>query len=147
MTLERLKQYRDQCQELQQLKADITRAQLKMHRITTDSVRGSMPEHPYVEHTVVVRGIDVKYADTMHHRIALMEHRQKKLAAQCLEIGTWIAGLADSKLRQIIALRFVKGYEWWKVARVVYGSPRYEDAVKKRVYRFFSKCPKCPESP
>ena len=45
MTLERFKQYRDQKNELQQLKADITRAQLKMHRITTDSVLGSMPEH------------------------------------------------------------------------------------------------------
>lgn len=97
MTLERLKQYRDQKNELQQLKADITRAQLKMHRITTDSVRGSMPEHPYVEHTVVVRGIDVKYADTIRRRIALME---------------------DSKLRQIIELRFVKGYEWRKAARI-----------------------------
>lgn len=139
MTLKRLKQYRAQLQEVQQLKSKIVRAELCEPRYTKDSVRGSLPEHPYTEQTVVIRGYDVHYAATMRRRAKLLECRRAKLAAECLEIETWIAGLTDSKLRQIIELRFIKGYEWRKVARIVYGSPCYEDAVRMRVNRLFEK--------
>lgn len=145
MTLERLKQYRDQKNELQQLKAVITRAGLRVRSMTADSVRGSSPEYPYIEHTVLIRGIDVRYSDAMRRRVALLEHRRAKLAAECQEIETWIAGLTDSKLRQIVELRFVKGHKWQKVAKIVYGAPRYEDAAKKRIYRFLKKGLECPE--
>ena len=145
MTLERLKQYKDQKNELQQLKKVIKRAEASMYRRTADAVCGSMTEYPYIERTVVIRGMEAGHSDIMRRRIALLEHRRAKLAAECLGIETWITSLTDSKLRQSVELHFIRDCKWQKVAKIVYGAPRYEDAAKKRVYRFLKKGLECPE--
>ncbi|MEA5059365.1 MAG: hypothetical protein VB049_04935 [Candidatus Pelethousia sp.] len=139
MTLDRLKQYRDQKKELRRLEKNIAAACDKMPSAAPGLVKASWREHPYIEGHMSVYGIDVKQEEIRRRRIALMEHRQKKLYAECLEIEEWIAGLTDSRLRQIIELRFLKGHEWRKVAKAVYGAPGYEDAARKIVARYFEK--------
>lgn len=147
MTLRRLNQYRDQRRELNRLEKEIGSATSGPGRAAADTVRASMPEFPYTAHRVLIQGMDERHAKALRRRVAIWEARRDRLAADCLEIEEWIAGLGDSKLRQIIGLRFLQGYSWRRAAAKVYGAPGYEDAAKKRVYRFFETCPDCPDSP
>lgn len=137
MTLHQLEQYRDQRKELEQLKRQISELSRKRVAVVSDVVQASLVEFPYTKHTVTVRGID-ENAENRHRRLQRIYRRRRvKLEKDQLEVEQWIAALEDSKLRQIVTLRYVQGASWRRIGSEVYGSALSEDAARKRVERFF----------
>lgn len=138
MTLDQLNQYRDQQRELAELERCINETVKSPLRLAFDTVK-SAANFPYKQHVVTVRGID-ESARRRHARlIARYRRRKAKLEQGLEEVERWIDTIEDSKLRQIITMRFIKGKSWRRVAAEVYGAPSFEDAARKRVERFLNK--------
>lgn len=137
MTLHQLEQYRDQRKELEQLKRQIGELSRKRIGIVTDVVQASLEEFPYTKHTVSVTGTSERAVNSKERLQRIYRRRRTKLEREQLEVEQWIAALEDSKLRQIVTMRYVQGDSWRRVGSEVYGSALSEDAARKRVERFF----------
>lgn len=114
MTRELLEDYPHICGELRDL-----------DRLVTDTVSGSLPEPPFIRHTVSVRG--VPYTE-----------RRARLEKQKAEIETFVESLPEAGLRRIVTYRVMEGLPWAQVAARM-GGRWSEEAVKKRYQRFFQK--------
>lgn len=109
----------------------------KTGNVVKDTVRGSSSDYPYTEHPVTITGMP-KRGRSYETKEQRYDRRVMELNAELLQIEAYIDSLQDSQLRQIIHYRYVKGYSWAKVARMI-GGKNTEDAVKKRVYRHFAR--------
>ena len=108
----------------------------KKSRVVKDTVRGSLSSFPYTTHSVKIEG--VRPNKRIEKQEARLSARFERLADMLNEIDDFIDSLQDSQLRQIINYHYIKGYNWVKTARMI-GGKNSVDAVKKRVYRFFSQ--------
>ena len=114
MTKELLEQYPNICGELKDLDS-----------MVTDSVSGSSPDPPFVQHTVSIRGVP-------------LTERRLRLERQKAEIERFVEDIQDAGLRRIITYRALRGLTWGQVAAKM--GWRYSEAgVKKRYQRFFCK--------
>ena len=138
MTLNQLEQYRDLSKEVKMLERRIADLESRPEAFASDSVIASAKCIPYQLHTVTIQGYGNQYQDKINALRAKYIARKKALVGQLEEIETFVDGLKDSRLRQIIEYRYVKGMPWNAVAKNVYGYPS-GDAARKAVTRFFEK--------
>lgn len=139
MTTEKLEQYRALVAEVEVLETRQRKTAAKKPDIVTDTVRGSSPYFPYTSHTISITGEDTRHNATLLRIERARNVRIKKAHKLLAEIEEFIATLEDAKLRRIIEVHYIDGKTWRQTATIVYGSPQYEDAARKRVKRFLQK--------
>lgn len=92
----------------------------------SDTVRGSGSEPPYVQHTIIVRGVDW-----------IRWYRNKKkadeLLARCAEVEADIA-LTPASIRPMLEAKYLEGLTWDQVGERFNASG---DACRMRVDRWF----------
>ena len=124
MTLERLEQYRSIVDEIAELGQ-----QLAEQKLQRDTVKGSMPEYPYIETTIAICGYSP-------HIVARLRRRQAKLICERIAIERFIDGIGDSLTRRVISLRFIQGIGWKKLCNKIPGNT--PDSLRKLVVRYFA---------
>ena len=126
MTKSELEQYKKDRRQILRLKD-----RLKDDCRTFDTVKGSMPEAPYIERTIILTGID---------RVAAAEIQQEitDLERHCDVVKAFIETVPDAELRSIMEFRYIYGYSWPKVMRKMHCTIS-TDAMRKRVERYFEK--------
>ena len=139
MTTDKLEQYRALVAEVEVLEARQRKAASRKPEIVTDTVKGSSPNFPFVSHTISITGEDTRHNATLMRIERARNVRIKKAHKLLAEIEEFIATLEDAKLRRIIEVHYIDGKTWRQTATIVYGSPQYEDAARKRVKRFLQK--------
>lgn len=144
ITLRDLEQYEDLRKERKELQERITYLK-QTADVQHARVRGSMDGWPYVERSFTVTGMSKARSKALTESLIRYSQLEAEIAAKLREIEDWIATVGDARVRRILRLRYVDGKSWRMVAQKVYGSPAYESAAKKRIYRLFPKCPECPE--
>lgn len=82
------------------------------------------------------------YSDSLSRMVAEIVDLKALIAAkqiQCIHernrLERYISSIPDSLTRQIFALRFINGLNWYQTAMHVGGS-NTEDSVRQRVYRY-----------
>ena len=137
MTTEKLEQYRALVAEVEVLEARQRKASSRKPEIVTDTVKGSSPNFPFISHTIGITGEqqDAALQRIQKYRAVRIAKAHKLLA----EIEEFLATVDDAKLRRIIDTHYINGKTWRQTASIVYGSPHYEDAARKRVKRFLQK--------
>lgn len=138
MTLKQLEQYRDLSKEVKMLERKIADLESRPGSFVADSVTGSATCIPFQPHTITIQGYGNQYQDKINTMRARYAARKKKLCQQLEEIEAFIEGVEDSRLRQIIEYRYIKGMPWNAVAKNVYGHPS-GDTARMTVTRFFAK--------
>ena len=138
MTLKQLEQYRDLAKEIKMLERKISDLESRPGSFVADSVIGSSPCIPFQPHAITIQGYGNQYQDKINTLRTKYATRKKALVGQLEEIETFIDGLEDSRLRQIIEYRYIKGMPWNVVAKNVYGYPGGNTA-RMAVTRFFEK--------
>jgi hypothetical protein len=84
---------------------------------TVDSVKGSSPCFPYVEHTIKIEGVDmVGYENKARALEKKLEARKTELIQKADEINDFIVSVPDSELRTILTLRYINCMSWQQVA-------------------------------
>lgn len=128
MTKQQLEQYRYMRTELRDLDERIRKGEL-----VSDIVIGSNKESPYIKGPVKITGY-IHDAETA----AALRKRRALLLQACQEIEQWMECIEDSLTRQIVRLRYVDGYHWWKVALKI-GCGNTADSVRKALMRYLEK--------
>lgn len=112
------------------------------HHPTTDTVQGSSRSWPYCLHTMTVEGVSAEITDAR----AKARHELSKTIAQLLgkkseyereeqRLNEFISNVTDSRIRQILTLRYAEGLAWPNIAAKM-GCEESEDSVRKTAKRF-----------
>lgn len=138
MNLDQLEQFRYLKNEINMLENRIIDLRNRNESFVSDTVTGSSKDRPFQQHTIIITG----YGNPNMEKISELEikyiKRQEQLCEELQKIENFIDRLQNSELRQIIELRYVKGFSWNAVARNVYGYPS-GDTARMAVKRFFAK--------
>ncbi len=132
---------KQQLRQLRFLKSEIKMIREQMdelgENIVTDVVEGSESEWPYTKRRFIIRGTDYKEYEQKTKRLRKqLQRRVDDLMDLLTEINTYIEGIDDSLLRQIIILRHVNGLTWEQVAAHI-GGGNTGDSVRKMHDRYF----------
>jgi len=135
VTIKQLEQYAAQRKEAADLERRIRQLEDRARGRVSDTVKASLPEYPYTEHTVTVRGYPERTARHLAMTAGLLERQRAELARELAEIEAWIATVQDSRTRQLIRYHYLDGRSWASAAQAVYGHP-CADVARMRVKRY-----------
>ncbi len=79
-----------------------------------------------------------KYAAEIADLKNLIELNIQKCWYEMNRLNRYIDSVEDSQMRQILTLRYIKQYSWYKIANEI-GGNNTEDSIKKSCYRFLAK--------
>lgn len=103
--------------EIEYLKKQLELAEYQVEaRQTTDSVVGSSPTFPYVQHVIKISGVDVEDYERKVERLKRsLERRIQDLLDQVAEMQEYIETVPDSETRLILQCRFINGLTWEQI--------------------------------
>ncbi len=106
---------------------------------TTDSVKGSQVEFPYVEYTIKIEGIDTQEYNRKLRRLQReLNRRVEELMDLVEEIEEYLQTIDDCITRQAVLLKYVNGLTWEQTAASI-GGGNTGEGIRKRVIRFFQE--------
>ena len=136
MDKHKLSQLRYLKSEIAMLKEQI--GDIQVHT-TSDSVKASQSNFPYIEYTAKIRGADIQEYNRKLRRLQRkLNRRVEELMDLVEEIEEYINTIDDSLTRQILSLRYVNGLTWEQVAASI-GGGNTAEGLRKRVQRFFQE--------
>lgn len=134
MEKEQLKQIKNIQNEIKMLKEQINRIEPET---VADSVRGSSPYFPYLEHSIRIEGIDYKgYSNRINRLQRRLQGQLEELMDITDKAYEYIEGIDDSLIRQILTYRYINGLSWTQVAAHI-GGGNTADSVRMAHNRFF----------
>jgi hypothetical protein len=112
--------------------------------VKTDSVKGSMPEFPYVLHNITVKGLS---DDELGQKFGIksdieavkaqLHDRRVACVKEYKRLNEFIAGVEDSEMRQILTLKYVYGKSFQQIAFAIGKSD--EQIPRKKHDKFLEK--------
>lgn len=122
-------------EQLRSLKSEIRHLNEELLNLptVTDSVKGSMVEFPYIEQTVVIKGIDETAAVRLRRKV---ERKCEELQEQMLFMEEWLDGVQDSETRDILRMKYRNGLSDNQIGMEL-GYTR--SAIAMKIQRFFSR--------
>lgn len=134
MTANDLKQYTQLKGEIKDIEAELSEFRKEE---TTDVVKASLNHFPYTEHSLTVNGC-CELSDEVRNKLITQKQLKKAELEQLrIDIEQYIDSISDSQIRRIIRLKYIKGYSWAKVAKIVKNNS--QDSVRMTCKRFFDK--------
>ncbi len=130
MGVEELKQYRSLRQEIEEFREKIRQYE------QCDTVRGSDPFFPYLNHTMKVAG-----RRWTARELSRLEELVQKCGQQYELISAYIDSIEDSETRRIFRLRYLEGDTaptWVSIAMKI-GGNNTPDGVRKVHDRFLAR--------
>lgn len=136
MDKKKLSQLRYLNKEIELLKEQIDNLD---YNITTDTVKGSDTEYPYISRNIKITGVDIQDYERKAKRLKRkLSRRVEELLDLLEEINEYIESIDDSLIRQIIILRYINGLTWDQVA-VHIGGGNTADSVRMASNRFLER--------
>lgn len=126
---------KNRLENLAVLKKEIQLLEEELQRIpvVSDSVRGSMPEFPYVEVVVPISGIDDSDSASIRKKI---EEKTRKLKRELLEVEDWLDTIPDSEARTILRAYYRQGMSQEQIAATL-GYNR--SSISKKIKNYLEK--------
>lgn len=123
MKIEELEQLNDLHKEIAELEAAIKRIQQQKSGTATDKVRASGRDFPYIDGFKQISGLNMaaeqKRQELLRKKETLLNNRKKKAEEAELKIMEYINSVEDSRIRRIMQYRFVDGYKWEKIGKLL----------------------------
>lgn len=142
MTKEELSQLQDLRQEIKELDCKILMLQNRKIGMVADKVQSSTKEFPYTKTSVKISGYD--YAGDSRTRRQIIQKKMllsaRKQQAEELElrITGYINNVTDSKIRRMMEYKYIEGYTWEKIGRLLHCD---RTAAEKAVVRYLKNHP------
>jgi len=139
MEKEKLRQYIDACELIKETEHDIQRLKKKKQTVLMDSVKGSMPEFPYIEQHFHIEGTSCTYVEDSRLRIEekLLEERRLKAEQLRAEVEAWMSTI-PLRMQRIVRYKFFEGLSWERIA-IKLGCHATADSVRMELERFLQK--------
>lgn len=124
---------RVELEQLKSLKQEAKQLQEELHNlpITTDSVKGSMPEFPYIERTIKIVGVDEDKAKKVRKKL---EKTLDDLQEMILVMEEWLETVEDSGIRTILRLQYRNSLSQAKIAEEL---GRSEKTIQRKLKMFW----------
>lgn len=94
----------------------------------TDTVRGSLDEYPYTEHTITLEGRNAAREEELRERLSTLE-------ARIQAVDEAIQAAPNSLLRVALTLKYHEGLTWREIAAQI-GGGATEEGIKQKISRF-----------
>ena len=131
MNVEKLNRYQKLNTEIELLSDEI--AELTNNH-EMDVVKSSYSDFPFTEHPQKIYG----NSNSTLNQIIKKQREKAELEALKTEIEQFIENISDNTIRQILKYKYIRGYSWQRVARVI-GGNNTQDGVRKKAKRFLEK--------
>jgi len=99
--------------EIEQIKQELSKAEPEYG---IDAVTGSSPNFPYVKHSIIIEGYDIK---TYNSKVKRIQNRLNRKLIELVDekdkLTKYIYELKDSDLRQILIYRYVDCLKWEEI--------------------------------
>lgn len=120
MTKQELSQYCDLQKEIAEVQNEIN--QIQERGKVTDKVQASSSEYPYLQTGIKITGYkenskSKKRRNQLQMLLAARKEQAEKLE---LEITKYINGISDSRTRRIMHYKYIKGYTWEKIGKLMH---------------------------
>ena len=138
MTIKELEEYRRLKNEVKQINESLDKLYDNKNALIFDTVKGSSHEAPFQERIFTITGLNQHYMKTYEKRKKSLEERLSRCLDKMSETEDFIKTIPKSEIRQIIELRYIRGWAWTKTARHVYGYP-CPDRARMAITRYFAK--------
>lgn len=140
MEKEILNQYIDACELVKETEEDIRRLKERLQRIEQDSVKGSMPEFPYVAKNFHVEGLsyaEIRNPGQLDKEEKLLEERKVQAEEVKRRVEQWMQTI-PIRMQRIVRLRIFEQMTWEQVA-IRMGRKTTGEGVRKEFQRFFEE--------
>ncbi len=121
MEKKKLSQYRSLKKELELIDEKLEKLYERQENVpdVMGKVTGSSKDFPYTQVRTTVRMAEPEINDSIKRLIKIKEKRQQDVMRELLEIEEYIAGIRDSKTRQIFEKVYVDGKTHQEVAEEI----------------------------
>lgn len=122
-------------EQIAPLKLEIKAIQSELDNLpyTRDSVKGSMPEHPYIQHTIVISGPDESRGELLRKRL---DCKCDELQGRIEQMEDWLDGIENSTDRSILRMYYRNGLTLKEIGAELGYS---ESMISKRLKKIFEK--------
>ena len=111
---------KEELSSLIRIKAEIEQINHELSNIEpeygTDAVTGSSISFPYVKHSILISGYDVK---NYNYKVKRIQNRLNRKLIELVEekdkLTEYIYSIENSDLRQILTYRYINGLAWEKI--------------------------------
>lgn len=139
MEKEILNQYIDACELVKETEEDIRRLK-ERRRIEQDSVKGSMPEFPYVAKNFHVEGLsyaEIRNPRQLDREEKLLEERKVRAEEAKRRVEQWMQTI-PIRMQRIVRMKIFEQMTWEQVATRM-GRKATGEGVRKEFQRFFGE--------
>lgn len=129
-----LNDYVDACELVRETEDDIEALQNEESMMTSDKVKGSMREYPYIETNFNIKGADERQVEHLRRKRMILNERKAKaesIRLQALEV----INQAPTRIQRIIRYRCMEKLTWKEVAEKM-DMRTTEKSVQKEFERF-----------
>ncbi len=132
LTKRQLEAYRSNERLIERNREKIESEELKEIPVVSGKVRSSMSEHPYIETHAVVQMDQPDEKDKSQKRISKWKREIEEAEKSNEEVDGFIAGINDSKAREIFMLRYIEGKKVGEVGKIIgYTHGRVSQIISK----------------
>jgi DNA-directed RNA polymerase specialized sigma subunit len=137
MTENELNQYRAIKNEIEDLSFRIKQLEQMAVQLTSDRVKGSSKNFPYIEQHFYVRGIDQEEYERRQKWIKELQRKRNNKLTELIEmecrIHDYIYTISDSEIRQIFIFRFIDGLSQEDIGQKLHMD---RSGVSKRITKY-----------
>lgn len=127
--------------EISELETAIIHLRQQRPESVTDKVRASGKEYPYINGFKQISGINVVAEERRKKQLAkkeaLLKQRKEKAEETELKIMEYINSVQDSRIRIIMQCRFIDGYRWEKIGKLLNCDRTYPKKLIDRYLKNF----------
>jgi uncharacterized protein YqgV (UPF0045/DUF77 family) len=110
-----LAQIKDMLKEIERLKMQLKTLEVKT---ATDSVRGSSPFYPYIQHTITITGLDnADFNRQVKHIKTSLKDKIDTVMEMVARAQEYISTVPDADTRIILQCRFINGLTWEQIEK------------------------------
>ena len=129
-----LNDYVDACELVRETEEDIEALQNEESMMTSDKVKGSMKEYPYIGKNFNIKGTDRRQVEHLRKKRLILNERKEKAEETKLQ-ALEIINTAPPRIQRIIRYRYMEKLTWKEVAEKM-DIRTTEKSVQKEFERF-----------
>jgi DNA-directed RNA polymerase specialized sigma24 family protein len=129
-----LNDYVDACELVRETEEDIEALQNEESMMTSDKVKGSMKEYPYIGKNFNIKGADRRQVEHLRRKRLILNERKEKAEETKLQ-ALEIINTAPPRIQRIIRYRYMEKLTWKEVAEKM-DIRTTEKSVQKEFERF-----------
>ena len=140
MEKEILNQYIDACELVKETEEDIRRLKERRQRVEQDSVKGSMPEFPFVAKNFHVEGLsyaEIRNPGQLDREEKLLEERKAQAEAAKRRVEQWMQTI-PIRMQRIVRMKIFEQMTGEQVARKI-GRKATGESLRKEFEKLMKK--------